>query len=69
MHSLGNLYGTTSIGERGQVVIPKKAREELGFKKGDNFVVVEKHGMLVLAPAELLKSFINDVTEELNKLK
>ncbi|MDF2558408.1 MAG: AbrB family DNA-binding protein [Bacillales bacterium] len=35
----GKMYGTTSIGERGQVVIPSDAREELGIEAGDKFVV------------------------------
>lgn len=29
--------GVTTLGERGQIVIPQKARESLGVKPGDKF--------------------------------
>ena len=32
-------YGSTIIGEKGQVVIPKEAREDLKLKKGDKLLV------------------------------
>lgn len=35
-----HLFGTVQIGERGQIVIPKKAREMLGYKPGDMLVVL-----------------------------
>jgi len=61
----GTCHGTTSIGERGQVVIPKKVRSKLGMKKGDNFLVIEKDGMVVLAPTEVIESMIDDLTRGL----
>lgn len=33
-----NFYGTSTIGEKGQIVIPAKAREQLGIKSGDDFI-------------------------------
>ncbi|SMQ83755.1 looped-hinge helix DNA binding domain-containing protein, AbrB family [Bacillus sp. OV166] len=35
MMNHGKIFGTTSMGERGQLVIPSEAREELGIKSGD----------------------------------
>ena len=32
-------YGTATLGEKGQVVIPAKARESMGIKKGDKLLV------------------------------
>ena len=32
-------YGTTTLGERGQVVIPAEARKSMGIKKGDKLLV------------------------------
>ena len=31
----GKFYGSTVMGERGQVVIPAEAREEIGIKPGE----------------------------------
>lgn len=35
-----HLFGTVLLGERGQIVIPKKARDMLGLKHGDTLVVL-----------------------------
>jgi AbrB family looped-hinge helix DNA binding protein len=35
-----HIFGTVQIGERGQIVIPKKARDLFGFKHGDTLVVL-----------------------------
>ncbi|GAA3184559.1 helix-turn-helix domain-containing protein [Lentilactobacillus kefiri] len=35
-----SLYGTVTVGERGQIVIPKKARDVFGFNKGTSLVVL-----------------------------
>ena len=36
----GNIfYGTVKVGERGQIVIPKKARENYDIKPGDSLMV------------------------------
>lgn len=32
-------YGTTTLGERGQVVIPVEARQAMGLKRGDKLLV------------------------------
>jgi len=41
------IYGSTTIGERGQVVIPAEARKDFGMDVGDK-VIVMKHGMGIL---------------------
>ena len=35
----GIFYGTTTIGEKGQVVIPAEARKTIGAKKGEKLLV------------------------------
>lgn len=32
-------YGTATLGEKGQVVIPAEARKSMGIKKGDKLLV------------------------------
>jgi len=66
----GKCYGTTSVGERGQIVIPKEAREELDLKQGDKLVVYGKHGKaLALVKADQLPELIDHMIEDLEKLK
>lgn len=38
------LYGTTTMGTRGQIVIPAKARQALRLKPGDELIVMGRFG-------------------------
>lgn len=51
-----HIFGTTKINDRGQVVIPKKARELFGINSGDSVVVLgdEAEG-IALIKAEILR--------------
>ncbi len=44
------VFGTAKVGERGQIVIPKEAREVFGIKAGDTILVLgdTKQGGLAL---------------------
>lgn len=35
-----HVFGTVQLGERGQIVIPKRARDVLGLRRGDTLVVL-----------------------------
>jgi AbrB family looped-hinge helix DNA binding protein len=61
MHNHGKFFGTTSMGERGQVVIPADAREELEIKPGEKFVVFgdARKGSVILVKSEILNKFAN----------
>lgn len=54
-----HFFGTTKVGERGQIVIPRDAREVFDIKPGDSLLVVgdEKRGGLALVKADLMKRF------------
>ncbi|MGE5392415.1 MAG: AbrB/MazE/SpoVT family DNA-binding domain-containing protein [Candidatus Saccharibacteria bacterium] len=41
------LYGSTTVGARGQVVIPSEARKDLNIKPGDQLLVMGKFGRLI----------------------
>ena len=62
-----DICGLTVMGERGQVVIPKEAREKLKMKPGDRFVVIEHFGKLVLVPAEEMQEMAARITKHLKK--
>ena len=34
------VFGTVRVGERGQIVIPKQIRDELGINPGDNLIIL-----------------------------
>jgi AbrB family looped-hinge helix DNA binding protein len=61
MMNHGKVLGTTSMGERGQVVIPAEAREELSIKPGEKFVVFgdAKKGAVILVKSEIINKFAN----------
>ncbi len=49
--------GTAKVGEKGQIVIPKEARELLGIRPGDTLLVLADpdRGLLVSRPEDLSK--------------
>jgi len=52
-----HIFGTVKVGERGQIVIPKEAREIFGINPGDTIMVLgdEKRG-IALVKAEKFRS-------------
>ena len=60
------LYGTTTMGVRGQVVIPAEARKDLGLSPGDQLLVMGKFGKaLGLIKTEEMESFVKVIMENL----
>jgi len=61
------VFGTAKVGERGQIVIPKEARELFGIKPGDTLLIVgeEDTGLIVSRP-EVLNNLANQI---LNTMK
>lgn len=66
LHDL-QFYGTGTIGEKGQIVVPVKAREIHKIKPGDNFIFFGKGPMLCLIKAENLNEVLSKMTEKLTK--
>ena len=59
-----SVMGTTVVGERGQVVIPKEVRDNLGLKPGARLIVLQhEQDGIALVPAERMRSML----EEMNK--
>lgn len=61
------VYGTAKVGDRGQIVIPKEARELFGIRPGDTLLILgeEETGLIVTRP-EVLKDL---ATQILNTMK
>jgi len=55
----GQYFGTTTLGERGQIVIPKAARDLFDLRPGDKLLVLgsKQRGGLALVKADLMERF------------
>lgn len=59
----GRFYGSSTVGERGQVVIPVEARKELGLEIGDKVMVFGSHhgNGLIMLKADLVTEYLQDL--------
>lgn len=55
----GKCYGSTVMGERGQVVIPAEAREEIDVKPGEKLIVFgnPNRGVIILFKSDIMAKF------------
>jgi AbrB family looped-hinge helix DNA binding protein len=62
-------YGSVTVGERGQIVIPAEARAKLGFKSGDKLLVMKDpvHEGLIIARFDQMILFLEDLTRMLKE--
>lgn len=60
--------GISKVGEKGQIVIPKEAREMFGIKSGDSLVVLcdKKKGIAILK-SDVIESNIDDIIKTKEK--
>ena len=56
------VIGTAKVGDRGQIVIPKEAREFFGIEPGDTLLILGKNetGLIVTKP-ETLSNLANQI--------
>lgn len=58
----GKFYSSVVVGERGQIVIPKDARDDFSIKPGDRLMVVGKpSGTLVVMKVEAMRDLANKI--------
>ncbi|MGN0452675.1 MAG: helix-turn-helix domain-containing protein [Ruminococcus sp.] len=56
-----NIWGSVTINERGQMVIPKAAREKFGLSGGQRLIVLSDNDGIALIPAETFDSKMKEV--------
>ena len=58
------VFGTAKVGDRGQIVIPKEARELFHIQPGDTLLILgeDKTGLIVSRP-EVLSDIANQIFE------
>ena len=61
------IWGTATLGDRGQIVIPKAARDKLGIKGGDRLVVASDEVGIALIPAEYFESKLREIMDRLSE--
>lgn len=71
-HILGKnkqrVFGTAKVGDRGQIVIPKEARELYGIQPGDTLLLLgdAETGLIVTRP-EILNNLANQILNQVKK--
>ena len=61
------IWGSVTLGDRGQIVIPKAARDKFGMKGGDRLVVVSDEQGIALVPAEFFEEKLRELEEMIAK--
>jgi AbrB family looped-hinge helix DNA binding protein len=59
------LFGTVKVGERGQIVIPKEARDKFDIKPGDSLMILgdERKGIKIVK-AEIMRDYALKILED-----
>ena len=57
-----HIFGTAKVGEKGQIVIPKDARQIFGVKPGDTLLILgdEETGIIVTKP-DVLRAAADEI--------
>lgn len=57
-----SFYGTSTLGERGQIVIPAEARAAMGFHAGDKLLIMRHpvHPGVVVFKLEDVREFLDE---------
>jgi AbrB family looped-hinge helix DNA binding protein len=64
-------YGSTTVGERGQIVLPAKLRQDFTIKKGDKLLVIgnPEQYRIVLVNPETMSEQLELMSQRINKMK
>lgn len=62
------VFGTAKVGDRGQIVIPKEARELFGIQPGDTLLILgEADTGLIISRPEVLSNLANELLKNVKK--
>ena len=62
------LWGTVKLGNRGQIVIPKEARDKYGLQEGSRLVVLGDEEGIALIQTEKFESQLKSALEQSRKM-
>ena len=63
-----NIWGSVTLGERGQIVIPKAARDHLGLQGGDRLIVASDEHGVALIRADFFEEKMRDLMARLSAI-
>ena len=61
-----NIWGTVTVGERGQIVIPKAARDKFALKTGERLIVLSDENGIALLPAEAFERQLQELMDRIS---
>ena len=62
------VFGTAKVGDRGQIVIPKEAREMFGIQPGDTLLILgDKDTGLIVSRPEVLHDLADEILNHVKK--
>jgi AbrB family looped-hinge helix DNA binding protein len=62
------IFGTAKVGDRGQIVIPKEAREFFGIEPGDTLLILGKQETgLIVAKPDMLNLLANQIFDSMEQ--
>jgi len=62
-------YGSVTVGERGQIVIPHEARTQLNIKPSDKLVVFGHGPMIHLIKSNQIDAFLEKMTQKFTNIR
>ena len=70
-HILGkakrHIFGTAKVGEKGQIVIPKDARQIFGVKPGDTLILGGEGTGIIVTKPDVLRDAADDIFGKMEK--
>jgi AbrB family looped-hinge helix DNA binding protein len=63
------LYGTATVGTKGQVVIPAEAREAMGIETGDKLYVFGSDHFVGLLKEDQFREMLDRITESADAVR
>ena len=62
------VFGTAKVGDRGQIVIPKEARELFNIQPGDTLLILgEEETWLIVSRPEVLSDLASKIFDQVQK--
>jgi AbrB family looped-hinge helix DNA binding protein len=64
-------YGSATVGDRGQIVIPAEARQELGIHPGDKVLIMRHpiHKGLMVFQLNSVKEFLDEFSAQVQRIE